>query len=216
MADFTPGKEFQQRFVDAQNAYGRSMRERKETDIREAKQKAKVPKARQERGGGSSITTGQRTRVMWLITNEMHRYMQKATYGQGPPAHTQLSRRIDRKRNEIAEAVYTLLTVKDTRAKQIDPRFHTVFKAMIGKWDNLKPDGKFEAPTMASAEAQAIAQFADNPAPVTKAPKIEPEAELAPLADGLKYDKNGKVRYAKGNPWGKRAGGFASAEHREI
>ena len=211
MPDFTTGEDFSKRFTKARNDYGRSIRERRETDLREAKKEKVVRKSPQTRSV-SGVTQDQRSRVQWLITNEMHRYMGKPAFGQGPPTPTQTSRRIDKKRAEIANAVYALLTPKTN----IDAAFSTVFKAMIGKWENLKPDGKYVEPTIASAEAQAIAQFADNPAPVTKAPKIESEAELAPLADGLKYDKNGKVRYAKGNPWGKRAGGFASAEHRET
>jgi len=195
-------EEFSELFRKRQKEYGESMRSRVQTDIRVERKENEPPRVPQQRTSVGP-TADQRTRVRWLISNEMHRYMKKSTFGQGPPLPTPISRRVKRETNNIEQAVYDLLASTD-KNKQIDPKFSSVFKTMIGKEGDLKIDEEFIEPTLESVEAQAVASFADNPAPVTLPPKEETS-----IPEGLFLDEDGKPRYAKGNPWGKKVGALA-------
>ena len=200
MTNYIPDESWMVHFREEVNRRGSVTRRRDEMKRRVENRRKVVPQWRKRNtGGGSDVSTKQREVIQWLITNEIGKYYDPMR-GLGNPSNmNQAARTIEDKRTEIATRTHALLEHQIESRKVIEPVFRSVLAEVTSGPEKLQELVAGEAEM--SPEAQAIAALANHPSVTIKT-----------LPDGIRLDKNGKKRYAKGNKWGKRAGSLAPSD----
>ena len=196
MGDHSPPEDWMVHFRKEVNARGAGARGVEQLRTRYGKRKvAPSPQRRDPK----SITPQQRQITNWLISNEASKHMLRSTTGAGPK-ETSASKKVESFRPALFLATLGELTPDMQGRKKIEP----VFKKALQKIVNVNLRNMVETEKTSememTPEALAVAGFSQPTITIKK--KDVPE--------GIRLDKNGNPRYAKGNQWGKRAGSIAS------